>query len=56
MVELGIEVLVSHNIVIFDGTRLTVEDVWNHRRHELECYALVLITARLPDDTLYREL
>ncbi|HJR13782.1 MAG TPA: FAD-dependent oxidoreductase [Rhodanobacteraceae bacterium] len=56
MVELGIEALVSHNIAVFDGTRLTVEDVWTHRRHELECDALVLITARLPDDMLYREL
>jgi len=41
MVELGIEAQVSRNIAVFDGKRLTVEDVWTHRRHELECDALV---------------
>jgi hypothetical protein len=41
MVELGIEAQVSRNIAVFDGKRLTVEDVWTHRRHELEYDALV---------------
>lgn len=56
MAELGIEALVSHNIAAFDGTRLTVEDVWTRRRRELACDALVLITARLPDTGLHEAL
>ncbi len=56
MAELGIEALVSHNIAAFDGTRLTVEDVWTHRRRELACDALVLITARLPDAEVHEAL
>ncbi|MEW9624313.1 FAD-dependent oxidoreductase [Rhodanobacter geophilus] len=56
MAELGIEALVSHDVVGYAGGVLTVEDVWTHRRRELPCDAVVTVTARLPDDTLYREL
>ena len=56
MAELGIEALVSHDIVGYAGGTLTVEDVWTHRQRELACDAVVAVTARLPDDALYREL
>jgi dimethylamine/trimethylamine dehydrogenase len=56
MAELGIEPMVSHDIVGYDGGTLIVEDVWTHRRRELACDAVVTVTARLPDDALYREL
>jgi dimethylamine/trimethylamine dehydrogenase len=56
MAELGIAALVSHNLVNFDGTRLTVEDVWTHHRRDIACDALVLVTARLPDATLHEAL
>ena len=56
MAELGIEALVSHDIVGYVDGSLTVEDVWTHRRRELACDAVVTVTARLPDDVLYREL
>jgi len=56
MAELGIEALVSHDIVGYDGGTLTVEDVWTHRQRELACDAVVTVTARLPDDALYQEL
>lgn len=56
MAELGIEAVVSHDIVGYDGDTLTVEDVWTHRQRELACDAVVTVTARLPDDALYQEL
>ena len=56
MAELGIEALVSHDIVGYDGGTLTVEDVWTHQRRELACDAVVTVTARLPDDALYQSL
>ncbi|MEW9571240.1 FAD-dependent oxidoreductase [Rhodanobacter sp. Si-c] len=56
MAELGIEAMVSHDIVGYAGTTLTVEDVWTHRQHELACDAVVTVTARLPDDALYQQL
>jgi len=56
MAELGIEAMVSHDVVGYDGAALTVEDVWTHRRRELACDAVVTVTARLPDDALWQEL
>ncbi len=56
MAELGIEALVSHDVVGYAGSTLTVEDVWTHRRRELVCDAVLTVTARLPDDALYQEL
>ncbi len=56
MAELGIEAMVSHDVVGYDGAALTIEDVWTHRRRELACDAVVTVTARLPDDALWQEL
>jgi dimethylamine/trimethylamine dehydrogenase len=56
MAKLGIEAIVSHDIISFDGSTLTIEDVWTHQRRELACDAIVTVTARLPDDALYQEL
>ena len=56
MAELGIAALVSHNIVGFAGDTLLAENVWDGTRRELPCDALVVITARVPDDALYQDL
>jgi dimethylamine/trimethylamine dehydrogenase len=37
LAELGIEPIVSHDIVGFAGTTLTLEDVWSGHRRELGC-------------------
>lgn len=56
MAELGIAAIVSHNIVAYRGDTLSLEHVWDGRRRELPCDAVVTITARLPDDALYQDL
>jgi dimethylamine/trimethylamine dehydrogenase len=56
MAELGIGLLVAHNVVGWDDANLVLENVWDGGRHELACDALVSVTARLPDDALYQEL
>lgn len=56
MAKLGIEPVVSHNITGFDGSTLTLEDVWSAQRRELACDAVVTVTARVPDDALHQEL
>jgi dimethylamine/trimethylamine dehydrogenase len=56
MAELGVEQLVSHNILSFEGTGLRVENVWSGKQSVLECDAMVTITSRMPDDRLYAEL
>jgi dimethylamine/trimethylamine dehydrogenase len=56
MAKLGIEPLVSHNIVDFSGSTLVLENVWDGERRELACDALVTVTARMPADALYQSL
>ena len=56
MAELEVEQIVSHNISGFDGTTLGLEHVWSGKPRALECDAVVAITSRLPDDSLYQEL
>ncbi|MBS0382087.1 MAG: FAD-dependent oxidoreductase [Proteobacteria bacterium] len=56
MAELGIVPLVSHNLLDYRNTTLTLEDAWNHEQRALACDALVMVTARLPDDDLYQAL
>lgn len=56
MAELGIQPIVSHNITRFEGTTLALENVWDHQRRELPCDAVVMLTARVPDDALHQDL
>ncbi len=56
MAELGVEQLVSHNITGFEGTALTLENVWSGGTRTLDCDAVVAVTSRLPDDALYQQL
>jgi dimethylamine/trimethylamine dehydrogenase len=56
MAKLGIEPVVSHNIAGFDGSTLTLEDVWSGQCRELACDAVITVTARVPDDALHQEL
>ena len=53
---LGIETVVSHAVVGYADTQLTLENTWSHARIERECDAVVAITARLPNDTLHEAL
>jgi dimethylamine/trimethylamine dehydrogenase len=56
MAELGIEQIVSHDIVSFADGALDLEQVWNGRRRRLDCAGVVTITARLPEDALHHAL
>ncbi|MDH3219682.1 MAG: FAD-dependent oxidoreductase, partial [Gammaproteobacteria bacterium] len=57
LLDLGVEVIVSHQLVeVVDGAA-TIANVYSHRhRQQLGFDSLVVITARLPCDELYREL
>ncbi len=50
--EVGVEQLVQHNLVGFADGKLSVEHTWSGKLRELDCAALVLLTARLPNETL----
>jgi dimethylamine/trimethylamine dehydrogenase len=44
---------VSVNLVAAESGRVTVEDVWTGRHEHLACDAVLLVTARSPEDALY---
>ena len=56
MRELEIDMLTSHNLVSIEGSEVTLSQLASGARTRLEAASVVMVTARLPDDTLYREL
>jgi dimethylamine/trimethylamine dehydrogenase len=56
LLELGVEALTAHALVSADTGVARVACVYTEREHELPCDALVLVTARLPQDALAAEL
>jgi dimethylamine/trimethylamine dehydrogenase len=56
MAELGVAQHVSHQIAGYTGTSLALEQVWSGAASSLEADAVVVVTARLPDDALYQAL
>ena len=56
MAELGVAQCVSHMVAGYTGTALALEQVWSGAASSLDCDAVVVVTSRLPDDTLYQAL
>jgi dimethylamine/trimethylamine dehydrogenase len=56
LIELGVVVQVSRAVVAFHGDHAETACVFTERRERVPCVAVVTVTARLPDDTLYRDL
>ncbi len=56
LLELGVAVTVSHAVTEVGGTGVTLACTYTGREHDLPCDAVVLVTARLPNDALYTEL
>ena len=56
LLELGVEVLASHALSAAEDGSVRAASVYTDRETELPCDALVLVTARLPQDGLADEL
>jgi len=55
LINLGVNIIPSRNLKAFDGNRVTLECVYTGSEEEMQVDALVLITARVPNDDLYYE-
>ncbi len=53
---LGVDVITSHNLQSFDGSRVTIGCEYSGRETTIDAEAVVLVTARKPNDTLYHDL
>jgi dimethylamine/trimethylamine dehydrogenase len=56
LIELGVEIITAHGLDEFDGTRARLSCVYSERSRVLEADAIVLVTARIPEDALFREI
>jgi dimethylamine/trimethylamine dehydrogenase len=56
LLELGVEVVTAHGLTAFDGREAVLACVYTGRTRRLEANAIVMVTARQPNDSLYYEL
>jgi dimethylamine/trimethylamine dehydrogenase len=56
LLELDVEIIPSHALTAFDGREATLGCTYTHRERRVEADSLVLVTARQPNDELYRAL
>ncbi len=56
LIEMGVEIVTAHGLASFDGHRAVTHCMYTGREKKLAADALVLVTARLPNDQLYRAL
>jgi dimethylamine/trimethylamine dehydrogenase len=56
LLELGVEVVVSHALMSASGGHARVVCTYTGRDRDIACDAILLVTARLPNDALYTEL
>lgn len=56
LMELGVDLVLAHNLHCFDGNEAVLECSYTGRSRTLPVDAVVTVTARSPNDTLYRQL
>jgi len=54
--ELGVEITTAHGLDEYDGTRARLSCVYTGQTRVLAADAVVLVTARIPSDGLYKEI
>ena len=56
LLEAGVAIVVNRTVTAFAGDRVETACVFTGRQLPIPCASLVMVTARLPDDGLYRSL
>ena len=56
LLELGVQVVMNHNIADFDRHRATLQCIYTARLSAIEAGSIVTITSRLPNDELHESL
>ncbi len=56
LIELGVEIITAHGLDEFDGSNARLSCVYSERTRVVTADAVVLVTARTPVDSLYREI
>jgi dimethylamine/trimethylamine dehydrogenase len=56
LMQLGVEIITAHGLDEYDGTSARLSCIYTERTRLLEADAVVLVTARIPNDRLYRDI
>jgi dimethylamine/trimethylamine dehydrogenase len=56
LLKLGVKIITAHGLDAFDGSTARLSCVYTERTREVAADAVVLVTARVPQDGLYREI
>lgn len=56
LIEAGVKLVFSQNIESFDGENIELSCIYTERESSLKADAIVMVTARLPNDELYYQL
>ena len=56
LMELGVDIVTAHGLEAFNGREAMTRCVYSDREKSIATDALVMVTARLPNDGLYHEL
>jgi dimethylamine/trimethylamine dehydrogenase len=56
MLELGVDIVVNTCVAGFDGAAIVLECIYTGAQRQVTANALLLVTSRDPEDTLYRQL
>jgi len=56
LIELGVDIVTGHGLDEFDGKTASISCYYTEREREIKADALMLVTARKPEDSLYHEI
>ncbi len=56
LMEMGVDLIVAQNLAAFDGKSTSLTCTYTGRQKTIDAEALVLVTSRAPDDSLYQQL
>jgi dimethylamine/trimethylamine dehydrogenase len=56
LLQLGVQIITAHGLDEFDGSNARLSCVYTDRTHMVAADAVVLVTARVPTDSLYKEI
>ena len=54
--EIGVEIVTAHGLAAYDGGEALLRCTYTGRERRLQAESVVMVTARKPDDALYRAL
>ncbi len=56
LIDVGVDIITAHSLSAFDGQRALVSCVYSNNVRSINAEAVVSVTSRLPNESLYREL